>query len=81
MARKIEKAEAINIENGVSAGVKAAAAHIRMLKLDPRATLVDSISAEAWDSWDASDELALVADPHLLEDGPDHDDGQAAIAA
>lgn len=81
MASKIKNGEAINAVNGLSAGVDAAMNRIRTLKLDPRATLVDAISADAWSVWDASDEIALVADPHLLEDGPDHDDGDPAIAA
>ncbi|MGY4571529.1 hypothetical protein [Bradyrhizobium sp. USDA 3256] len=53
-------------------------AMLRIKEVNLGQNLVDQISKEDWVKWDASEEMALVADSNGLEDDCDLDDGLKA---
>lgn len=65
----------VELGDALHAGFKDAMARVAELGLDPQGTLVDSISQEVWDSWDASNENPTVKDTILTgfeDDGAEH---------
>ncbi|RVK59164.1 hypothetical protein CN126_14485 [Sinorhizobium meliloti] len=65
------KADSVNLTDALHAGFDAAMERVKVLNLDPCATLIDQISKEEWASWDASNENALVIDQDKLDDSDD----------
>jgi hypothetical protein len=62
----------------MTAALQAGADHARAFYASGRTTLIDQISQNDWESWDGSDEIALVSDP----DGIDlPDDADCDLAA
>ena len=63
MAMTATKAlEAVEVRDEMTAALNAGADHALAFYAAGRTTLVDSFSQEDWEEWDASEELALVAD-------------------
>jgi hypothetical protein len=71
----VKKATSVELTDALQAGFNAAIERIKTLNLDPCSTLIDRISQEDWNAWDASTEFAVVADSSGLNgDGDDIDD-------
>lgn len=81
MADVIEKAPSVELADALHAGFHAAMERVEALNLDPCSTLVDAISQDAWASWDASSECALVLDSDGLNGDDGELDGELDLAA
>jgi hypothetical protein len=61
-----QNVKAVGVTDEMTEALQAGMSHARTFYADGRSTLIDQISQEDWDSWDGSDELALVSDPDGL---------------
>jgi len=66
----IGKAPSVELTDALRAGFQDAMERVKALNLNPCVTLVDEISNDEWNAWDASKEVALVVD----SDGLNNDD-------
>lgn len=82
MAKQMkEEAMSVQTNDVLSQAVDAAMARIHEMKGKTGLTLIDTISDEDWEKWDASDEMAIVSDPCGM-DAHDHlDDDEVAPKA
>lgn len=65
----------VELGDAMHAGFTDAMARVTELGLDPKNTLVDSISQDKWDAWDASNENPTIKDTVLSDfedDGAEH---------
>lgn len=80
MANVMEKTSSVETTDVMSKAVQDAMARVAEVGGLAGNTLVDSISDEAWKNWDASREIALVADKDGV-DGCDDDEESHQKAA
>ena len=72
-------APSVELADALKAGFHDAMKRIEDLNIDPCNTLVDQISAEEWQNWDACGEIAIVMDKDGLNGEP-IDDGELIAA-
>lgn len=59
--------EAVEVSDEMVAALEAGTARACAFYEGGRSTLIDQLSQDAWESWDAADEMALVADSDDVE--------------
>lgn len=70
MTKQVSEKPSVDTTDELMKAIEHAQARVAEVYSSGRNTLIDQISQQEWDSWDASDELGLVSDPHGLEDDP-----------
>ena len=70
MTKQVSEKPFVDTTDELMKAIEYAKARVDQVYSSGRNTLIDQISQQEWDSWDASDELGLVSDPHGLEDDP-----------
>ena len=79
MATMNENASA-TLADSMQLGFTHAMERVAEVNLNPLSTLVDQVSQSDWESWDASNEIANVVDPHGVDGYEDDGEGVPAAA-
>ena len=67
MAEASTAFQAVEVSDELTTALQAGVDHAHAFYASARGTLIDQISQEDWESWDGSEEMALVSDPDGID--------------